>query len=168
MRPQVPNCSSCWPRCICLVPMHLPFSAFWKLIILVCDVFLEVACYQYQLDGVEYSSIFSIKKFRLSFSIKYFKRSMVYVYKLVFYLLVKIIILRSWYSQTVIPTIKTCRSMCISKHLHNYQKNTMKQYERSFMPVSIKLLNNYFRYSMKRDSHTHTHTLRNSVYLSTE
>ena len=53
MRPQVPNSSSCWPRCICLVPMHLSFSAFWKLIALVyllqevCDVFLEVACYQY-------------------------------------------------------------------------------------------------------------------------
>jgi hypothetical protein len=55
--PQVPNCSSCWPRYICLVPMHLPFSAFWKLIALVyllqevCDVFLEVDCLGVSLAG---------------------------------------------------------------------------------------------------------------------
>ena len=49
MGPQVLNCSWCWPRYICLVPMHLSFSVFWKLIALVyllqevCDVFMEVA-----------------------------------------------------------------------------------------------------------------------------
>ena len=53
----MPNCSSCCPRCICLVTMHLPFSAFWKLIALVyllqevCDVFLEVDCLGVSLAG---------------------------------------------------------------------------------------------------------------------